>query len=89
MTKPMDDSLTTPSHHPPLTTTRAPQGSTTPAGGADEVCPKWIRTGSVRHVSTQFWIVPSSIQLGSLLSSSLPSLATEAERRTRAAMRAA
>ena len=54
--------------------TRALQGSTTPTGAAHEVCPKWIGTGSVRHVSTRFWIAPSSIQLGSLQSSSLPSL---------------
>ena len=51
------------------------QGSTTPTGQAHELCPKWIGTGSVRHVSTRFWIAPSSIQLGSLQSSSLPSLA--------------
>ena len=40
---------------------------------------KCARSGSeldpFGHVSTQFWIVPSSIQLGSLLSGSLPSLA--------------
>ena len=53
------------------------QGSTTPTREAHEVCPKWIGTGSVRHVSTRFWIALSSIQLDSLQSSSVPGLADD------------